>query len=142
MAQPLTLILARNLAENVRLAAFLLDVDGKLVFFNEAASVLVGVRFEEIGPLAQEEWARRLGPFDEAGEPVALDHLPLAMTVREGRPSQGRFHVRNSLGEKRTVDVSALPLLAMDGYHGALVVFWPAEQTADGTDPHTTSPAD
>ena len=36
----MTLILARNLAENVRLAAFLLDVDGKLVFFNEAASVL------------------------------------------------------------------------------------------------------
>jgi PAS domain-containing protein len=130
----LTLILARNLAENMRLAALLVDVDGRLVFFNETAGLLIGSSFEEIGPLAQEEWAARFGPFDDDGAPAALDHLPVAITVREGRPSQGRFHVRSAADSTLEVEVSALPLVAADGFHGALVLFWPAEQSADAPD--------
>jgi PAS domain-containing protein len=111
VARPLLLILARNLVESVGLAAFLLDAQGTLVFFNEPAGALIGLRFEEIGPLAREEWAARFGPFED-GEPAALDSLPLAVTVRDGRPAQGRFQVHN----------------ASDG---ELVLFWPAEQSAD-----------
>ena len=125
----MALILARNLAENVLLAAFLLDAEGTLVFLNEPAGVLIGAPFEEVGPLEQEEWAARFGPFQDDGEPAALDTLPLAVTVRDGRPSQGRFHVRNASGEALEVDVSALPLLAADGFHGALIVFWPVQQS-------------
>jgi PAS domain-containing protein len=134
VAPPLTLILARNLAENVRLAAFLTDVEGSLVFFNETAGELVGAPFEEVGPLAQEEWAERFGPFDADGQPAALDSLPLALTVREGRPSQGRFHVRTASDALLEVEVSALPLIAADGFHGALVLFWPAVQAAESPD--------
>jgi PAS domain-containing protein len=129
VARPLLLILARNLVESLRLSAFLLDEEGTLIFFNESAGELIGSRFEEIGPLAREEWAGRFGPFED-GEPAALDALPLAVTVREGRPAQGRFQVRSAGDGEREVDVSALPLLAADGYHGALVLFWPVEQSA------------
>ncbi|HEY3727119.1 MAG TPA: hypothetical protein VGL51_08095 [Solirubrobacteraceae bacterium] len=122
--------MARNLAENMLLAAFLLDADGTLVFFNEPAGVLVGSPFEEIGPLPQEAWAARFGPFEDDGEAAALDSLPLAITVREGRPAQGRFHFRSASQDARQVDVSAIPLLAADGFHGALILFWPAEQSA------------
>jgi hypothetical protein len=125
----LVLILARNLVENVRLAAFLLDVQGTLVFFNEPAGALIGLPFEEIGPLPREEWAGRFGPFVD-GKPAALDALPLAVTVRDGRPAQGRFQVHNAGDGELEVDVSALPLLAADGFHGALVLFWPVEQSA------------
>jgi hypothetical protein len=41
VAQPLTLILARNLAQNIQLASFLVDANGKLIFFNETAGVLL-----------------------------------------------------------------------------------------------------
>ena len=129
MVPPLTLILARNLAENVQLATFLLDGDGTLVFFNETAGVLVGSHFEEIGPLTRDAWAARFGPFDGHGNPV-LDSLPLAVTVREGKPSQGRFHIRTASGDALEVEVSALPHLAADGYHGSMLLFWPAEQSA------------
>jgi PAS domain-containing protein len=128
----LLLILARNLVESVGLAAFLLDAQGTLVFFNEPAGALIGLRFEEIGPLAREEWAARFGPFED-GEPAALDSLPLALTVRDGRPAQGRFQVHNASDGELEVDVSALPLLAADGFHGVLVLFWPAEQSADSS---------
>jgi PAS domain-containing protein len=129
MAQPLTLILARNLAENVQLAALLLDAGGTLVFANETAGDLLGSRFEDTGPLAQDEWAGRFGPFDEHGQPAALDSLPMARVVRDGRPSQGRFHVRTASDDALEVDVSALPLVAAGGFHGALVLLWPTEQS-------------
>ena len=58
----------------------------------------------------------------------------MATALREGRPAQGRFHVRLAAnGELRDVEVSAIPLLEPDHYEGALVVFWPVEEAAPGT---------
>ena len=65
--QPLELILARNLVSIVSLAALLVDVDGRIVFYNEAAAEIVGSPFEEIGTLTREEWNARYGPFDPDG---------------------------------------------------------------------------
>ena len=87
--QPLLLIQARSLITNLALPAILVDPDGRLLFFNDAAAVLLRCRFEEVGRLAQEEWAREIGPFDEAGKPLAVDHQPLAMALQEGHPAQG-----------------------------------------------------
>ena len=128
--QPLLLIQARNLITNLALPAFLADPDGRLLFFNDAAADMLGRRFEEVGQLPQDEWAREIGPFGEDGKPLATDHLPIAMAVREGHPAQGRFHVRLGDGVLREVEVSALPLLEPDYYEGALVVFWPVEDAA------------
>lgn len=131
--QPLLLIQARNLITSLALPAFLADPDGRLLFFNDAAAALLGRRFEEVGPLPQEEWAREIGPFDEDGTPLATDHLPLATALREGHPAQGRFHIRLGEDGLREVEVSALPLLEPDFYEGALVVFWPVEDAAPET---------
>ncbi len=127
------MIQARNLITSLALPAFLADPDGRLLFFNDAAAALLGRRFEEVGQLAQEEWAREIGPFDEDGEPLAADSLPLAMALREGHPAQGRFHIRLGEDSLREVEVSALPLLEPDFYEGALVVFWPIEDAARET---------
>jgi PAS domain-containing protein len=131
--QPLLLVQARNLITNLALPAFLTDPDGRLLFFNDAAAEVLGRRFEEVGQLPQDEWAREIGPFDAEGRPLATDSLPLARALREGRPAQGSFHVR--LGERglREVEVSALPLLEPDYFEGALIVFWPVEDAAPET---------
>ena len=131
--QPLLLIQARNLITSLALPAFLTDPDGRLLFFNDAAAALLGRRFEEVGQVSQEEWARQIGPFDEEGRPLAVDSLPLARAVREGHPAQGRFRVRFREGDMRQVEVSALPLLEPGFYEGALVVFWPIEDAAPQT---------
>jgi PAS domain-containing protein len=132
--QPLLLIQARNLVTNLALPAFLADPDGRMLFFNDAAGEVLGQRFEEVGPLEQEEWANSIGPFDAEGRPIGLDHQPLAMAVREGHPAQGRFHVRLAGGELREVEVSAVPLLDPDNYEGALVLFWPVEAAVEQAD--------
>ena len=121
--QPLELILARNLVSIVSLAALLVDVDGRIVFFNDAAAEIVGSPFEEIGTLSRDEWNARYGPFDDRGNPLVADELPLAVAVREGRPAYARFRVRGERGLME-VEAGALPLLGPAGYHGAMIFFW------------------
>ncbi|MGH2763162.1 MAG: hypothetical protein ACRDLD_11400 [Thermoleophilaceae bacterium] len=132
MDQPLELILARNLVSIVSLAAFLVDVEGHIVFYNDAAAELVGSPFEEIGTMRREEWNARYGPLDEQGSPLAADELPLAVAVREGRPAYARFRIRAERGLLE-VEAGALPLLGPAGYHGAMVFFWVADRDAGGT---------
>ncbi len=127
--QPLELILARNLVSIVLLAAFLVDVEGRIVFYNDAAAGIVGRPFEETGTMTREEWNARYGPLDEHGAPLAPDELPLAVAVREGRPAYSRFRLRVERGVL-DVEAGALPLLGPAGYHGAMVFFWVAGEDA------------
>ena len=60
--RPLELILARNLISGLSTPAFLVDDEGVVVFYNEAAGALLGRRFEEAGRYRPEEWTRRAGP--------------------------------------------------------------------------------
>ena len=122
--QPLDLILARNLISGITLAAFLIDPDGVLVFFNDAAGELVGRRFEEVGRLRRDEWSSQFGPFDEFGQLMPTEDLPLTVALRQGLPAHDRFRVSGSDDELIEVDVSALPLGSADGFKGAIVVFW------------------
>jgi PAS domain-containing protein len=131
--QPLLLIQARNLITNLALPALLTDPDGQLLFFNDAAAEVLGRRFEEVGRLPREEWAREIGPFDGEGRPLAADSLPLGRALRDGHPAQGRFNVRLGDAGLRDVEVTALPLLVPGNFEGAMVVFWPVEEAAAGT---------
>lgn len=130
--QPLELILARNLVSIVSVPALLVDVDGRIVFFNDAAAEIVGSPFEEIGAMTREEWNARYGPFDEHGSPLASDDLPLTVAIREGRPAYARLRIRGERGLLE-VEAGALPLLGPAGYHGAMVFFWVAGADAPGT---------
>jgi PAS domain-containing protein len=68
--QPMELILARNLVSIVSLAAFLVDLDGHIVFYNDAVAEVIGSSFEETRALSREQWNARFGPFDEHGAPM------------------------------------------------------------------------
>jgi PAS domain-containing protein len=131
--RPLELILARNLMSALSTPAFLVDEGGLLVFYNEAAGILLGKRFEELGTVGPEEWGSMFGPFDAQGEPIPYDELPLVVAVRNGRPAHGNFEVRSTDGTLHSVEVSAFPILTAHGSQGAIAVFWPAAASANGT---------
>jgi PAS domain-containing protein len=124
--KPLELILARNLMSALSTPAFLVDEGGLLVFYNEAAGMLLGKRFEELGTVGAQEWGALFGPFDQSGKPIPYDELPLVIAVRNGRPAHGEFEVRTADGGLRRVEVSAFPILTAHGSRGAIAVFWPA----------------
>jgi PAS domain-containing protein len=112
--------------------AFLVDQGGVLVFYNEAAGILLGKRFEELGTVGPEEWGTMFGPFDEAGEPIPYDELPLVVAVRNGRPDHANFKIRSTDGAMHTVEASAFPILTPHGSQGAIAVFWPAASNGSG----------
>ena len=123
--KPLELILARNLLASISTPAFLVDADGTLVFFNEAAGGLVGRRFQETGALGPREWGEAFGPFNEDGQPIPWDEIPLTIALQHGRPMHSRMHIHNANGEIHDIEVSALPIVGTEGFHGAIAIFWP-----------------
>jgi PAS domain-containing protein len=125
MGQPLELILARNLMSTISTPSVLVDTDGVLVFYNEAAATLLGQRFEEAGKMPWEEWGARFGPFDHEGEPIPFEQLPLTVALREGRPAHHHLSISTANGERHPVEVSAMPLVGtQDGFRGAIAFFW------------------
>ena len=122
--QPLELILARNLVSLISLAAVLIDVEGAIVFFNDAAAQFFGGLFEETGPVPLARWRADVGPFDKAHRHLPTGNLPVTRAFRDGRPGVGRFHIRGGSGLVY-VEIVALPLVGSVGLHGAMVVFWP-----------------
>jgi len=113
--------------------AFLVDEGGLLVFYNEAAGMLLGKRFEELGTVGPQEWGSLFGPFDESGEPIPYDDLPLVKAVRAGRPAHAELSVRSTDGTQHDVEVSAFPILTPHGSQGAIAVFWPSLANGAGS---------
>ena len=122
--RPLELILARNLISGLSTPAFLVDAEGVVVFYNEAAGVLLGRRFEEAGRIPPEEWTRAWGPYGDDGEPLPFDQLPLTIALRKGRPAHHRHQIQTVDHGLREIEVSAIPIITTEGTSGALGIFW------------------
>jgi len=126
----LELILARNLVENLSIPAFVLDPDGVLAFFNESAAEIIGSRFEEIGPLSQDEWRYELSHQGHGGL-TPWNTQSISAALREGRPAHERFHLRCRDDERVEVEASILPLAGPEGVSGGLLAFWPVEDAGN-----------
>src|SRR5205823_407026 len=92
-AQPLEVILMRELAAHLSTPIFVVDPDGNLLFYNEPAEQLLGSRFEETGMMPFKEWATAFAPTNGRGTPLAPEELPLSIAVLEQRPAQGRIWI-------------------------------------------------
>jgi PAS domain-containing protein len=122
--RPLQLIHARNLMTGLSTPAFLVDADGIVVFYNDAAGALLGRRFEEGGQLSPERWGTEVGPLDDEGRPIPWEELPLTVALRRNRPALGRFRIRALDGREHEIHVTAIPIVTMSGTHGAMAIFW------------------
>jgi PAS domain-containing protein len=123
---PVELIMARGLVSNLTTAAFLVDAEGVLVFFNERAAELLGVKYEEAGPMAPEEWGGRFAPTTLDDRPLPVEQLPLAIAL-QGRPAHAPMRIRSGSGTPVDIDVTAFPLEGQAGQSGALAIFWERE---------------
>ena len=129
--RPLELILARNLLSSLSTPAFLADRTNDIVFYNEAAGALLGRRFEESGTMSAEHWLTEFGPVDERGEPVPLEEQPVTVALRANRAAHARHRIRSRGGAVHVVEVSGMPIIGADGFHGAMVFFWLAGESEE-----------
>jgi PAS domain-containing protein len=130
--RPLELILARNLLSSLSTPAFLVDQAGDIVFYNEGASTLLGRRFEDGGPMKAAEWTSTFGPFEADGKPIPFEQLKLTQALRGNKPAHARFAIRSLAGVRHLIEASALPIVGAEGFHGAIVVFWPVVDGDNG----------
>ena len=107
--------------------AFLVDEEGAVVFYNDAAGTVLGRRFEETGRMGPEEWGTAFGPLDTSGKPLSVEELPLTIALRQGRPAHSRLRIRALDGKQHEIHVSAIPIVTMEGLRGAMAIFWPVE---------------
>jgi len=127
--RPVELILARALMSNLTTPAFLVDEDGTLVFFNDAAGELLGLVYEDAGSMSMSEWGTRFVPLDADGRQIPVDDLPLAVVLRDERPVYSRFTVCSLNGDEREIQVSAFPIVGNEGLRGGMAIFWEGSET-------------
>ena len=126
----LPLILARELASNLATPLFLMDAAGTLVYFNDAAELLIGKPFAELGEIPVHDFGQVLELQDVDGEPVRRRDTPSGIAFFLRCPAHKTLSATGLDGVRRTVDVTAYPLFGTAGeMHGVVTVFWPSTST-------------
>jgi PAS domain-containing protein len=125
LAADIEVILMKQVASYLAMPIFVVDPRGTLVFYNEPAEALLGLRYDETGEMPIEEWATVFVPTDSAGNVLPPQELPLAVALAEHRPAHGRFSITAMDGVRHDLAVTAFPLV---GQHerelGAVALFW------------------
>lgn len=122
-------ILARQFAGSLALPVFIVDPDGSLVFYNEPAEAILGLRFEETGEMDASEWSRVFVPSEEDGSPLMPEALPLVVAVNEQRPTLRRMWINGLDNVRRHIEVFAFPLSGIAKSHlGAIAIFWEVKE--------------
>ncbi len=118
-------ILMRQLASYLTMPIFVVDADGNLLFYNEAAEALLGRRFDEAGEMSMEVWSTAFSQTEEDGSPLAPERLPLVIALRERRPAHRILRITGLDGVSRRIEVTAFPLEGQGGRHlGAVATLW------------------
>jgi PAS domain-containing protein len=121
----LTLIRAREVATNLALPIVVLDPDGAIVFYNEAAEAILGDTFESAGEVSSEAWAAAFSPEREDGSPIPMHELPGGVALLDRRPHHLDLCYTGIDGNRRKVAVTAFPLVGREGeLFGAFTIFW------------------
>jgi PAS domain-containing protein len=123
--KPIELILMRQLASTLAMPIFLVDADGTLVFYNEPAERVLGMRFEETGEMPSDEWSTLWEPTEVDGRPLPPERVPLMIAVAERKPVHVKLWIRGLDGTRRRIEATAFPLMRLvDQLLGAVVIFW------------------
>ena len=123
--QQVEVILARHLAENLALPIFIVDPEGNLIFFNEPAEAVLGLRFGDTGLLPASEWSTMFQPVEQDGTPIVPEQLPLMIAMMHGHPAHKEFWIRGLDKKLRQIELTAFPLIGQSNrITAAVAIFW------------------
>jgi hypothetical protein len=129
----LPLILARELAANLATPMFLVDAFGKLVFYNDAAALLIGKSFAELGEIPIDEFGAVLKLAKPDGSKLRRRDSPTGVALLRHRPSHQTLVATAYDGKRRRVENTAYPLFGTNAeMHGVISVFWEVGANGEG----------
>ena len=121
----LPMILAREFAANLATPMFLIDANGVLVFYNDAAALLLGKPFAEVGEIPAGDFGAMLEMATPDGAVVRRRDSPSGIAFFERRPAHATVVATAYDGVRREYEATAYPLFANTGdMHGVISVFW------------------
>jgi PAS domain-containing protein len=123
--KPIQIILARQLASSLATPILIVDTEGTLVFYNDAAETILDQRFDETGEVPADEWTGHFAIADEARNPIAQEDRPMMMALSERKPVSRTVWMRCGHREWRHMNITAFPLIGDGGqFLGAQMIFW------------------
>lgn len=126
--QAIEIILTRQLAGYLSTPAFLVDMEGTLLFYNEPAEPILGHRFEDTGEMTAKQWSTIFHPTDELSNDVPARDLPLMIALNQGRTAHRSLWIRALDGHRRHLEITAFPLVTVQHHRvGAVAIFWEIE---------------
>ncbi len=124
--QAVEMILVRQLAGYLFVPVVVVDTAATLIFYNEPAERILGVRFEETGRIDREE-AERLIELseDSTGGPDDTGR-PLLTAIQQRRPLHTRrWLLRRSDRVRLQVELTVFPIIDQEErVLGAMAMFW------------------
>ena len=121
------LILMRQLASCLAMPIAISDALGRVIYLNEPAESVLGVRFESVQALADVRLAEILRATDLDGRPLASSELPMRFAMEKRRPTHRKFRIASADGIERCVEGTAFPLVSQGGDQvGTVSIFWEA----------------
>jgi PAS domain-containing protein len=121
----LVLIVARSFATKLATPTLIIDANGDLVYFNDAAADLLGRSYFDIGELQASRWQELFEPRTLDEEPLTPQQTPGGIALLERRPVHDSFAFRGLDGREREITVTALPLFSHpDEVVGVVSIFW------------------
>jgi len=119
---PFDASLFRSVLENLPLALYIVDLDRRILLWNEAAEKISGYLAAEV--VGRHCSDNILVHCDSQGAVLCGDSCPLAETMRDGRQRETKVFLRHRGGHRVPVFVRAVPLRQPNGVLvGAVEVF-------------------
>ena len=123
--QPVELILLKQWAGFLALPVWIMDDNGNLLYYNEPAEGLLGVRFDEAGELHAEQLAERFQTETLDGTPFPNEELPVVVALQQRIPNHATLRVMGFDNVSRVLAITAFPVEGQGGRHlGAVAMFW------------------
>jgi diguanylate cyclase (GGDEF)-like protein/PAS domain S-box-containing protein len=119
VAQPHTL---ESLMQALFEGAYLVDNQGKILFWNEGAFFISGYRSDEVAGRCCSD--NILVHVDDRGIELCKHECPLQRALQDGKPHQASIFLRHRLGYRVPVSVRIVPIYGENGkITGAMEVF-------------------
>jgi PAS domain-containing protein len=123
--QPVEMILLRQVASYLAVPVWMMDEHGNLIYYNEPAEELLGIQFDDAGPVHADQVGERFKVSDFDGEPLADNEVPVVVALTKGVPDHRDLRFQGSNGVWRDVSVTALPVEGQGGrFLGVFATFW------------------